>query len=211
MENIILITTILTIHALAWLTPGPIFVLIVRNSMIYSRKTGFWTAVGCAIGNVIHITYAVTGIALIISRSTIAFNLIKFLGVGYLLYLGIKTIFLKIQEQKPESSNQQNDASTLTAVKTGFLINILSPKASLFFTSIFATVFSSGAPSWVVIFLFIAMPLNTLFMATMLSRLFTHGQVRSVYTRFQPLVHKCLGAALILLAVIIALPKGWFN
>lgn len=208
MESIILISTILSIHFFAWLTPGPLFVLIIRNSLIYSRKTGFWTAVGFAIGNFIHILYSVTGIAFIISKSPAAFNFIKFLGVGYLIYLGLKTLSLKIPSQKTNSSEKQKDISPLSAVKVGFLANILSPKASLFFASIFASVLSSGAPSWVVIFLMIAMPLNSLLMATILSIFFTQGRVRAVYTKSQHIFNKLLGGALILLALIIALSKG---
>ena len=82
MENLILIGTILAIHVFAWLTPGPLFVLIIRNSLVYSRKTGVWTALGIAIGSLIHTTFSVTGIALIISTSATAFTLIKFLGAG---------------------------------------------------------------------------------------------------------------------------------
>lgn len=205
MENFILISTILSIHILAWFTPGPLFVLIIRNSLIYSRKTGIWTAVGIAVGNFIHILYSVTGIALIISQSTIAFNLIKFLGVGYLFYLGVKTVFLHVATKNKDADVKQSDLSALSAVKVGFLTNILSPKASIFFASIFATVFASRAPLWVVGFLIIAMPLNSLIMASILSVFFTHKKVRLVYTRFQYIFNKLLGAALILLAALVAL------
>ena len=204
MESLILISTILVIHIFAWFTPGPLFVLIVRNSLMYSRKTGIWTAVGIAIGNFIHITYSVTGIAFIISTSAIMFNVIKFFGVGYLVYLGIKTLSIKVEKQKADSSIGHKDIPAFKAVKTGFLTNILSPKASLFFASIFAMVISSGSPSWVVIFLWIAMPLNSLVMASILSVFFTQKRVRSVYTKYQYITNKFLGAILLILAVIIA-------
>ena len=55
MESLILIGTILAIHLLAWFIPGPVFVLIIRNSLVYSRKSGMWTALGIAIANIIHI------------------------------------------------------------------------------------------------------------------------------------------------------------
>ena len=204
MESLILISTILVIHIFAWFTPGPLFVLIVRNSLMYSRKTGIWTAVGIAIGNFIHIPYSVTGIAFIISTSAIMFNVIKFFGVGYLVYLGIKTLSIKVEKQKADSSIGHKDIPAFKAVKTGFLTNILSPKASLFFASIFAMVISSGSPSWVVIFLWIAMPLNSLVMASILSVFFTQNGVRSVYAKHQYIANKCLGAILLILAVIIA-------
>lgn len=207
MESVILISTILAIHIFAWFTPGPLFVLILRNSLVYSRKTGIWTALGIAIGNLIHITYAVIGISILISTSPVIFNVIKFLGVGYLIYLGIKTLLLKINAQKTDDFVEQKDLTPFQAVKIGFFTNILSPKASLFFASIFATVMSSGAPFWVVIFLWIAMPLNSFIMASILSLIFTHKKVKFVYTKYQGIINKCLGIALILLATIIAFHK----
>lgn len=208
MENLVLISTILAIHIFAWLTPGPLFVLIVRNSLMYSRKTGIWTAVGIAVGNFIHITYSVTGIALIISASGTAFNIIKFLGVGYLAYLGIKTLLVKVELRNADATfNEHKDISPLKAVKIGFLTNILSPMASLFFASIFATVMGSGAPFWVVVFLWIAMPLNSFVMASLLSVFLTQKNIKSVYTKYENIVNKFLGATLLALAITIAFHK----
>jgi len=208
MGSLILISTILAIHVFAWFTPGPLFVLIVRNSLVYSRKSGIWTAVGVAIGNFIHISYSVMGIALIILASPVAFNVIKFLGVGYLTYLGIKTFFIKVETQKADTtSDEHKDISPFKAAKIGFLTNILSPQASLFFASIFATVMASGSPFWVVIFLWIAMPLNSFVMATILSTFFTQKRIRAFYGRYQHIANKLLGAALLAFAVMIAIYK----
>lgn len=206
-ENLILIGTILAVHIFAWFTPGPLFVLIVRNSLVYSRKSGIWTAVGIAIGNFIHITYSVTGIALLISASPVTSNIIKFLGVGYLVYLGIKTFLIKVETQKADTLDERKDLSPFQAAKTGFLANILSPKASLFFASIFGTVMTSGSPFWVVVFLGIAMPLNSFIMASILSVFFTQKKVRSAYEKYQSIINKILGVALLVLAAIIAIYK----
>ncbi len=204
MESLTFIGTILTIHILAWLTPGPLFVLIIRNSLVYSRKTGIWTAVGFSIGNFIHIAFAVFGISLIISTSPIASTIVKFLGAGYLTYLGIKTLLMKIDAQKANTTSfEHKNISTFHAVKIGFLTNILSIGAYLFFASIFATVLSNGSPFWVTGFLAVAMPLNTFVMASILSLFFTQKRVRTVYTRFHNVLNKCLGAALILFALLV--------
>jgi len=208
MENVILVGTILAVHIFAWFTPGPLFVLIVRNSLIYSRKSGIWTAVGIAIGNFTHITYSVTGLALIISASPIASTIIKFLGVGYLVYLSIKTFLIKVETQEVDTaSDERKDLSPFQAAKTGFLTNILSPKASLFFVSIIATVMASGSPFWVIVFLWIAMPLNSFMMASIFSVFFSQKKVRAVYEKHQHIVNKVLGIALLVLAGMIAIYK----
>lgn len=203
LELILLITTTLSIHTLAWLTPGPLSVLIIRNSLVYSRKIGVWTAVGIGIGNFIHITYSIVGLTYLIETSDIIFNVIKYLGVGYLSYLGIKTFLAKVKIKNIESETESEDISPLKAIKIGFLTNILSPKASLFFASIFASIMSSNTPFWVVLFLWIAMPINSFIMATILSLFFTTKSIRSFYAKYQVIANKFLGGVLILLAVLI--------
>ncbi len=208
MDNLILISSILGIHILAWLTPGPLFVLIIRNSLIYPQKYGMWTAFGIMVGNLIHIAFAVTGISLIISIYPLVFTAIQFLGIGYIVYLGINTFFMKIDtENANRSFHVSKDISPLHAVRMGFLTNIFSPKASLFFTSIFALIISSGAPMWVVIFLWIAMPLNSFIIALILSIFFTQQKVKKVYLKYQYLFNKLLGIALLILALMISLQK----
>ena len=123
-------------------------------------------------------------------------------------YLGIKTFLIKVETQKTDTtSNERKDLSPLQAAKIGFLTNILSPKASLFFVSIFATVMASGSPSWVVIFLWIAMPLNSFIMASIFSVFFTQKKVRAIYEKHQHIVNKVLGVALLVLAGMIAFYK----
>lgn len=206
MESLILISTILFIHITAWFTPGPLFVLIVRNSLVYSRKAGIWTAVGIAGGNFVHITYSVLGILFLISTSNTLFTVIKFLGVGYLTYLGIKTLVIKGEALVTDGSKHK-DISACKAMKTGFLTNLLSPKASLFFASIFAAVLSSSAPFWVVVVLWATMPFNSFIMASLLSAFFTQKRVRFVYAKYQVFFNRLLGLALLLFAVMIAFQK----
>lgn len=207
MQNLFLILTALSVHIFAWLTPGPIFVLIVRNSLLYSRTTGIWTAVGIALGNITHITYSITWLALIISSSTLAFNSIKYLGIAYLLYLWVKTLTAKTNTKATGEihSSHKNDLSPLQAIKIGFLTNILSPKASLFFMSIFATIMTAHPPKWVLIALLVLMPLNSLCMATLYSYIFTQKKVLSTYASFQKYINWLLWGSLIVLAVSIAL------
>lgn len=203
MENLVLISAVLGIHIFAWFTPGPITILIIRNSLLYSRGAGLWTATGIAIGNLVHIIYSVTGIALIIASSSIMFNVIKFLGVGYITYLGVKTLLITDSKFSIQTKGEHKDISAFNAAKIGFITNILSPKASLFFASIFANVYAAKASIWVIVFLMIAMPLNSLFMASLYSVFFTQERIRKIYKNYQGIFNKILGVALIFLAALI--------
>jgi threonine/homoserine/homoserine lactone efflux protein len=207
MDNFQLISSILVVHFFTWLTPGPQITLIIRNSLIHSRKTAIFTALGFAIGNVIHIAYSFAGIAFLISQIPIAFYLIKFLGVGYLLYLGIKTFLVRARVSKQHDEFKQQDISAISAVRLGLLTNLLNPSASIFFASTYSGAIATGAATWALFFLMMAMPLNTLFMATVWSLCFSLLIVRVSYEKHQLIFNKCLGVALILFALKVVFTK----
>ena len=84
--------TVATINILAVMSPGPAFAMIVRNSLIYSRKTAIISAIGLGFGVGLHIVYCLFGIGLIISKSTVLFTILKYIGAGYLFYIGYQSL-----------------------------------------------------------------------------------------------------------------------
>ncbi len=94
--------------------------MITRNSLIYSRRTGVYSAIGLSLGILVHITYSLVGIGLIIAQSIILFNTIKILGAAYLIYLGYKSLTAKSSKINLSETNHQPDISRLAAVRIGF-------------------------------------------------------------------------------------------
>lgn len=133
MEYLPVILTVAMVHLLAVMSPGPDFVMITRNSLVYSRKTGMYSAIGLGFGILVHVIYSLVGIGLIISQSIVLFTIIKFLGAGYLIYLGYKSITSKSTKLDLQDNVQKKDISPMKAVNVGFLTNVLNPKATLFF------------------------------------------------------------------------------
>ena len=66
-----------TIMLLAVASPGPDFVITVRNAVLHSQRIGIFTAIGIGLGICVHLTYSILGIAALISQSVMLFNLIK--------------------------------------------------------------------------------------------------------------------------------------
>src|SRR5579863_5423615 len=87
--------TISTIITLAVISPGPDFALVSRNALRYSQKVGIMTSLGTGSGALFHATYCILGFAIIISQSVLLFNVIKYLGAAYLIYLGGKGLLEK--------------------------------------------------------------------------------------------------------------------
>ena len=83
------ILVIVSVTALVMITPGPDMVLVLRNTLVDGRRAGLQTSIGILCGNLVHITYCVIGIGVLISQSIVAFSILKYAGGAYLIYLGI--------------------------------------------------------------------------------------------------------------------------
>lgn len=207
MEHVALIGTVTIIHLLAVISPGPDFIMACRNSLTYSRKTGIWTAVGFGGGIAVHIFYSLAGLALIISKSILLFNAIKFLGAGYLVYIGLKSFLAKSSKIELGEHQKKKDIAPLAAVKIGFLTNVLNPKATLFFLSLFTLVISPNTPAPIMGIMSVIMIINTTLWFSLVAIFLTQKRIRSVFERFQNVFNKTLGGLLIALGIKVALTE----
>jgi len=207
MEYIILIWSVTLIHLLAVMSPGPDFIVAVKNSLSYSRRTGLWTAVGFWLGISVHIAYCLAWIALIISQSILLFQIIKFIGAAYLIYLWIWAIRAKSWHIDIQAETQKEDISALEAVKIWFLTNVLNPKATLFFLSLFTLVISPDTPAFILGIISLIMIVNTTLWFSIVALLFTHKKVQNIFEKFQNSFNKILWGMLIALWIKVALTQ----
>jgi len=132
--------TVFAISLVAVITPGPDFALTLRNSLAYSRRAGVYTAVGVGAGNLVHATYSLIGIGAVISKSILLFNILKWVGAAYLIYIGFKSLTSRRIASTVEELGPQKDIQQWTAFRIGFLGNLLNPKATLFFLALFTQI-----------------------------------------------------------------------
>lgn len=74
MEYLTVFITVAIAHFLAVISPEPDFIMITRNSFLYSRKTGVYSALGLGLGILVHVTYSLIGLGLLISQSIVLFS-----------------------------------------------------------------------------------------------------------------------------------------
>ena len=128
------IIAIAIITLLAVISPGADFALVSRNSYLYGRKQGIYTAYGFACAVWIHISYSVLGLSFLKHYIPNLLHIIQYIGALYLMYIGYKTF----------TQQQISDHATHTLLRPrqafiqGFLGNSLNPKTTLFVMSIFA-------------------------------------------------------------------------
>lgn len=113
------------------LIPGTDTIFILGQSISNSKKSGIFSAFGICTGLLVHTFLSAFGLSLILKNSITAFNLVKFMGAMYLIYMGIKNIRSKenllVSKGKIKRENLKKDFFQ------GMLTNILNPKVALFF------------------------------------------------------------------------------
>jgi len=142
--------SILSMAALVMISvvsPGPDFAIVVKNSLVYSRKTALLTAFGIALGILVHVAYTLLGLGLLIANTPWLLFGVKCLGAGYLLYIGFKGIRAK-KAVSPMGNvhHHKHDISPISAIRSGFLTNALNPKCMLFFVSLFSVIIDPNTP-----------------------------------------------------------------
>ncbi len=192
---------------LALLSPGPDFAMILKQSVKYGRTTSIYTSLGLGVGVSVHIAYSILGIGFIISKSIVLFNIIKFMGAFYLIYIGYKS--LKSDGFKLENE-QINNIETISNKKSfllGFLCNVLNPKAALFFVSLFTVIVNVHTPLYIQAFYGLFAVFLTIFWFTTLSFVLGQNKVRKFFNKFGKLFDRLIGLVLISLGLKIAFLK----
>lgn len=198
--------TLAGLHLLALMSPGPDFVMISRNSLLYSRRTGVWSALGLALGIFLHVAYSLAGIAFIISQSVVLFSILKTAAALYLMYIGVKS--LRAKSGTVGELVQGAQAKTMTswqAIRTGFFTNALNPKATLFFFSVFTQVIHPSTPTGIRFLYGIEMSFATFAWFALVAVALSGQRLRIKVMAVQHYVERAMGAALILLSVKVLL------
>lgn len=128
--------------ALTYVIPGPDFAIILRYAS-RGRRLGRLAASGVLVGMCFHLAAAAVGLSALLARSATAFGIVKVIGAGYLLYLGLRTLWSarkrNVSSPPPESelnADVVENGSTGRVFFQGVLTNVLNPKTALFFLSL---------------------------------------------------------------------------
>ncbi len=140
------IILIFSIHLLAAASPGPDFVMVTQQTLINGKRTGFLCSFGITLGLSVHILYSAFGLAAVIAHSTKILWIIKCFGGSYLIYIGFKGLRAKQAEDQELSAALPGKKSDVKIIGMGFLCNVLNPKASIYFLSLFTVVLTPGIP-----------------------------------------------------------------
>jgi RhtB (resistance to homoserine/threonine) family protein len=189
--------------------PGADFAMVVRQSILHGRRAAMITSVGIGCSLLFHISYTILGIGLIVSKSLLLFNLLKWAGAAYLVYLGIRAIRAPAMVMNDQAEARAGaDLPVWKLFALGFVTNALNPKAVLFFLSLFSLLVSPQTPAAVQALYGLVMAATLIVWFLGVSAVFTSRPVRERFLAMGRWFNRVTGVMFIGLGVRLALQQA---
>ena len=117
------------------ITPGLDTAMILKNTARGGYRDGMYTSLGICSGLFLHATLSVLGISAILNQSVELFLMVKMIGAGYLIWLGVSGVFSLFSRKQSVLAHQvkKSKLSVWQSMRQGFLSNILNPKTAIFY------------------------------------------------------------------------------
>jgi threonine/homoserine/homoserine lactone efflux protein len=119
------------------LTPGADTMLVVRNVLRGGRRDGIVTTFGICLGLFVHATLSAVGVSVILMHSALAFHVVKLAGAGYLVWLGVQSLWGAVRGASPATGPEHGAPPGMVSPQRcfleGFLSNVLNPKVAVFY------------------------------------------------------------------------------
>lgn len=187
------------------IAPGPDFIIVARNSLSFSRRSGVFTALGISLAIWVHLLYTLAGIGFLLARSIVLFSIVKFLGAAYLMYIGYCCLRNRGGVSVVDVELNNKKLSDLSSLKMGFINNMLNPKATLFFLSLFTQLVSATTPIYIQVVYGAIVSLSCLIWFSLVSVILNRTEVKRLFLRIQSGVEKIMGAVLLGFGIKVAL------
>lgn len=126
--------------------PGPAVFYIMARSINQGKKAGLVSVLGVSLGGSVHVLAGAMGVSAILMTSATAFQIVKYLGAAYLIYLGCKTLFSKSAETASDIPEAPREKLGKIFYESA-LVEIMNPKTALFFLAFFPQFISPAAGS----------------------------------------------------------------
>lgn len=155
-------TQLLMFIAAGWLlnlTPGPDVLFIATRALKHGVRAGLVAALGIVSGCFVHVFAAALGVGALLATSSTAFTLLKWLGAGYLAWMGLRLLLAKgAGSSLPSGAELSPEPADLWQVyRQGFLTNVLNPKVALFFLAFVPQFIAPGTSDKVTAFLLLGL------------------------------------------------------
>lgn len=198
--------TIAAAHLAAVASPGPDFAVVLKQSVNNGTRSAVWTSLGVATGILLHVTYCLLGVAVLLNQSPALFMVVRYIAAAYLLFLGVSALKDALASHADLGNRERiEQLSALKAFYLGFLTNGLNPKATLFFLALFTVIIDPATPILVQVGYGFYLSIATFAWFSMLSALLGRPSFRALVLGLGAWFERAMGVILIALALQIAL------
>ena len=187
--------------------PGADFAMVLRQSVVHGRREALLTSAGIATSILVHGTYTLLGVGVIVGQSLLLFNILKWVGAAYLVYLAISGLRSPPPQPPVVGEGMPARKGDMAAFALGFLTNLLNPKAVLFFLALFTSLVSVHTAGQVKVIYVGSMALMLFAWFALVSVFFTTPSVRQGFFRFGRWFNRVTGITFLALAVRVALAQ----
>jgi len=198
-----IIVSLLVINFFGMLSPGPDMMLVLKYGSLNAKRAAWYCVGGIISGLAVHMMLGLFGISLLISSNPMLFNVVRWLGAAYLIYIGIKSL-------RAGKSEIAVDAGTLNyrptkAYLDGLLCNLLNPKILMFMVAAFSQVIAPDTPTSDKLLISLSIFLETAVLWSCFIILLNRGTLKQMLNRYQDKINKATGGLLITLGGFIGL------
>jgi len=196
---------LISICFIGMVSPGPDFLLVTKNALLYPRRQAIATALGVVSGCLIHASYCILGLAFIITQSIMLYTMIKYAGAAYLIYLGIKGLKSKSIPKMTDNTVSIKSVTVSKAYMEGLLCNTLNPKLAVFLLSLFTQFVSINASlgdKAIVVGVFVGE--SALYWPSLVMFL-QSDKIQKIFTKSQAMIGRVFGGLLIYLGIRVML------
>ena len=193
---------------IAVISPGPDLVMAIRNSILGSRMAGIFTAFGFGAGVCVHVFYSLVGIAALIAKSVMLFTVLKYIGAAYLLFIGFKALKSKGFKMEPSADDKKKKKENMTAFqafRSGFITNLLNPKATMFFLALFTQILDPHTPMGLQIAFGATCVVMVIAWFSFVAVVLTNETIRQKFLRFAKWIDRICGGLLVALGIRLAM------
>lgn len=199
-SNLIEFIIIASTVQIALMSPGPDFMVTLRQTINYGKEYAYYSSYGIGFGIFIHVSYTLLGMGLVVKNFPYILDVVRVIGALYLIYLGIESI--RNHSSNIKISKEKNTRYSLKkSFLTGLLCNLLNPKATLFFLSVFTAIVSVDTPIYTQSLYGLYCILANIFWYMFIANILSKKKNLDWFNKHQNIIGKIIGILLILLGI----------
>lgn len=188
--------SVATLYTMLAISPGPNFLVITQAAISRSRTQALCTALGVSTASVIWASLAALGLGVVLSQFSLAQRVLQVLGGCYLLYVGVKML-LKSKTPLDVGSSVVAEVTNWEAYRAGLMTNLANPKTLMFFTSVFASLFSGNLNANVKLAAIFVVAAISIAWNVLTVTIFAIEKIRRVYARGKDWIDAIIGVFII--------------